>query len=100
MADAKRQVAGSGETQIGPEKMPTKDIYQGANANPGNLFGDKSSRTPPSSGANLSMGLSCRAKIDPNEDIGEDRDDATGKPMGPHKGPIDNGGASAKLQWG
>lgn len=97
-----RAVAGTGETQLGPEKMPLGENFEGANAHPGDVFGDKSSRRPPSQGANLAMGLSfCEDihGIHPDE-LGEGRDDATGKPDGPERGPIDNGGAGAKLQWG
>lgn len=97
-----KAAVGSGETQLGPETVPNKEEFEGANATPGPLFGDKSSRTPPSGGQSLVMGLSECEKFD-NEDpdtLGEGRDDATGKPDGPERGAVDNGGAGAKLQWG
>lgn len=93
---------GSGETQLGPETVPNDSVFSGANSSPGNLFGDASSRTPDSAGGSLAMGLSSCEKFNSTtpDQLGEGRDDATGKPDGPQRGPVSNGGASAKLQWG
>lgn len=93
---------GAGETQLGPETLPNKSIFQGANASAGNVFGDASSRTMDSKGGSLAMGLSCCEgfhDVMPDA-LGEGRDDSTGKPDGPQRGAVNNGGASAKLQWG
>ena len=101
-SDSRRAASGSGETQMGPDELPNKDIFEGANARPGNVFGDKTMRRIPDEGANLAMGLSERMSFeheDPDE-LGEGRDDSTGKPDGPQKGKVDNGGAGADLCWG
>lgn len=99
---ARRAVAGNGETQLGPDSVPVNSVFDGANAHPGDTFGDKSSRSVPSAGSNLAMGLSeCYGFHDEHPDtLGEGRDDATGKPDGPQRGAVNNGGAGAKLQWG
>jgi hypothetical protein len=100
--ESRRATAGNGETQLGPEEFPLNEEFEGANAHPGDVFGDKSSRRPDAKGASLAMGLSsCEPfdHVDPDE-LGEGRDDSTGKPDGPERGPVDNGGAGAKLQWG
>jgi hypothetical protein len=101
-AGSRRATAGNGETQLGPEEFPTHENFEGANKVTGPEFGDKSSRRPPSTGQSLVMGLSSCEDFhdeDPDE-LGEGRDDATGKPDGPQRGKIDNGGAGADLQWG
>lgn len=48
--------------------------------------GDKSPRTPPSSGASLPKGLSEQSKITESpEALGMGRDEMNGKPKGPQK---------------
>jgi hypothetical protein len=101
-AGSVKAATGNGETQMGPEKLPTHENFEGANAVTGPEFGDKSSRTPPGEGSSLALGLSEQSKFE-NEDpdsLGEGRDNATGKPDGPERGAVNNGGAGAKLQWG
>lgn len=97
-------VRGNGENEAigaGPEKFPREDKFNKAGS-PGNLFGDKSPRKVPSEGADLAMGLSCQYGFHDEDPaaMGEGRDESTGKPDGPEKGKVDNGGASAKLVWG
>jgi hypothetical protein len=109
---SQKAVRGSGEgkaTGAGPEEFPRNEEFRSGGAY-GNPWGDKKPRTPPSEGASLEHGLSCRESFgtgnDPDREeemcdkLGEGRDESTGKPTGPEKGPVDNGGASAKLQWG
>jgi hypothetical protein len=95
-------VGGNASPTIGPEEFPTSSEFAGANASPGDVFGDKSSRSVPSAGQSLSMGLSECYKFDNEtpDSLGEGRNDSNGKPMGPQKGSVDNGGAGAKLIWG
>lgn len=97
---SRRAAVGSGETQMGPEALPLHEEFEGANS--GGDFGDKSSRSIPSKGASLAMGLSEHFSIEGEtpDSLGEGRDDSTGKPDGPERGAVDNGGAGAKLQWG
>jgi hypothetical protein len=93
----------------GPEEFPRNEEFREGGA-AGNVFGDRKSRKPPGEGADLVCGLSCRIGFgtgnDPDREeeacdkLGEGRDESTGKPTGPQKGPADNGGASAKVQWG
>lgn len=97
-------VRGSGEneaTGAGPEEFPRNEIHEDAGS-PGNYFGDKKPREPEREGADLSAGLSCRIPFhdESPEELGMDNDESTGKPDGPELGKVDNGGASAKLQWG
>lgn len=90
------------EGVLGPAQVPLEPEFEGANDKPGNYFGDESPRRPPSAGADLAMGLSECGSFEAEEpdDLGEGRNDATGKPDGPQKGKVDNGGASASLEWG
>ena len=110
---SQKAVRGSGEgaaTGAGPEEFPRNEEFEGANSTPGSLFGDRKPRRQPSEGASLQMGLSHCIRIEGGEDpsaeeravteLGEGRDESTGKPDGPEKGHVDNGGGSAKLQWG
>lgn len=105
-SNSKSQAAarGDGENQsigAGPEEFPNGEVFENAGS-PGNLFGDKSPRKPPSQGADLAMGLSCKIPFeseDPDE-LGMGRDMSTGKPDGPEMGKVDNGGASASVEWG
>lgn len=93
----------------GPEEFPRNEEFREGGAY-GIPFGDKKPRNPPSGGESLARGLSfCEAfgtGNDPDREeemcdkLGEGRDESTGKPTGPQKGPADNGGASAKVQWG
>lgn len=89
-------------TTVGPADYPTASEFDGANSNPGNPFGDKKSRPNPSQGGSIADGLSCRMDISgvTPESLGMGRNVSNGKPDGPEKGPVNNGGASAKLQWG
>ena len=95
---------GNGENNAigaGPEKFLQEDVFENP-GKPGNYWGDKTIRKMPSQGADLSLGLSCREPFE-NEDpeeLGMGRDDSTGKPDGPEMGNVDNGGASAGLEWG
>lgn len=105
-SNSKSQAAarGNGENQsigAGPEKFPREDKFNGAGS-PGNLFGDKAPRKQPASGGSLDMGLACQYGFENEtpESLGEGRDESTGKPTGPEKGKVDNGGASAKPVWG
>lgn len=51
-----------------------------------NNTGDKTPRTPPSSGASLPHGLSEKVKITESpESLGMGRNESNGKPMGPAK---------------
>lgn len=102
-AGARAAAAGTGdEGVLGPDAVPTSSDFEGANSTPGNYFGDTSPRRPPSRGSDLVMGLSeCESfEAEEPDSLGEGRNDATGKPDGPEKGAIDNGGASARLEWG
>lgn len=99
------QDAASGEGNegvLGPESVPLEPEFEGANKSPGNYFGDESPRRPPSTGSDLVMGLSeCESfEAEEPDELGEGRNDATGKPDGPQKGKVDNGGASGSLEWG
>lgn len=87
---------------VGPSDFPTASEFAGANSSPGNPFGDKSSRPNPSGGGKLEDGLSMRQSIAgvSEDSLGMGRNVSNGKPMGPAKGSINNGGASAKLTWG
>lgn len=92
----------SNNTTVGPADFPTASEFDGANNTPGDPFGDKSSRPNPSSGGQLADGLSMRmdiASVTP-ESLGMGRNVSNGKPDGPVKGSVNNGGGSAKLQWG
>lgn len=95
---------GDGENKsigAGPEEFPRDDKFEDA-GNAGNVFGDKKPRTPISEGSSLARGLSCCipfADEHPDE-LGEGRDESTGKPDGPEMGKVDNGGASSKPVWG
>lgn len=98
-----KAMRGSGENDAigaGPEKFPRTDDPKNEGS-PGNYFGDKKPRTPDSEGQSLGMGLSCRIPFHDEtvESLGEGRDESTGKPDGPEEGSVDNGGASAKLEW-
>lgn len=110
---SQKAARGSGENAsigAGPEEFPRNEEFEGANRSPGNLFGDREPRRQPSEGASLQMGLSHCMKIEggespdaesrATEELGEGRDESTGKPDGPEKGKVDNGGGSAKLRWG
>lgn len=102
-AGARAAAGGTGdEGVLGPEAVPTSSDFEGANKTPGNYFGDESPRRPPSAGSDLVMGLSeCESfEAEEPDELGEGRNDATGKPDGPQKGNVDNGGASARLEWG
>lgn len=99
------QDAASGEGDegvLGPAEVPQEPEFESANKQPGNYFGDESPRRPPSNGSDLVMGLSeCESfEAEEPDTLGLDRNDATGKPDGPAKGNVDNGGASARLEWG
>lgn len=86
---------------IGPEKLPTNELFEGAGS-AGNVFGDKSMRRTPSEGETLAYGLAERVvfhEADPDE-LGQGRDDANGKPMGPQKGKVPDLGTSGKFVWG
>lgn len=109
---SQKAVRGSGENAsigAGPEMFPRNEEFENEGSY-GNPFGDKTIRTPPSEGGTLGLGLSCRYRIEGGEDpnseeratteLGEGRDESTGKPDGPERGKIDNDGASAKLVWG
>lgn len=110
---SQKAVRGSGENGsigAGPEEFPRNEEFEGANSTTGPLFGDRKPRRQPSEGASLQMGLSHCFKIEGGEaasaeeravtELGEGRDESTGKPDGPEKGTADNGGAGAKLRWG
>lgn len=102
-AGARAAAAGTGNQGVlGPEEVPTNSEFEGANKTPGDEFGDKSPRRPPSTGSDLVMGLSeCESfEAEEPDELGEGRNDATGKPDGPQKGKVDNGGAGASLEWG
>lgn len=92
----------SDQKTVGPSDFPTASEFEGANSNPGNEFGDKSSRPNPSQGASVADGLSMRMDISgvSEESLGMGRNVSNGKPIGPHKGPVNNKGGSAKLTWG
>lgn len=93
---------GNGEnTGAGPEEFPMGSKFENAGS-PGNVFGDKKPRTPETTGASLAMGLSYQASFEDEtpDELGEGRDVSTGKPDGPEMGKVDNGGASAKVEWG
>lgn len=97
-------VRGNGENGsigAGPEEFPREDKFE-STGNAGNVFGDKSPRTPDSTGSSLVMGLSfCKSFADEDaEELGEGRDESTGKPDGPEKGKVNNGGAKAGVEWG
>jgi hypothetical protein len=95
-------VRGSGENPgAGPDEFPREDKFENVGSS-GNVFGDKSPRKPPSEGADLARGLSyCKPFMDETpEELGEDRDESTGKPTGPEMGKVDNGGAKADVEWG
>lgn len=99
------QDAASGEGNegvLGPESVPQEPEFEDANRDAGDIFGDKSPRRPPSAGSDLVMGLSECTSFEAEEPdtLGMDRSDATGKPDGPEKGKVDNGGAGGSLEWG
>jgi hypothetical protein len=100
---SQRAVRGSGEgdaTGAGPEKFPRGEEFENF-GKPGNIFGDKEPRRQPSEGEDLQMGLSHRIPFHDEEIIpGEGRDESTGKPDDPDESKVDNGGASAGLEWG
>lgn len=86
---------------IGPEKMPTNELFGGGGSY-GNIFGDKSMRRVPKEGEDLCLGLSEHVtfhEADPDH-LGQGRDDSNGKPMGPEKGKVTDLGTSAKFIWG
>lgn len=87
-----------------PAKVPLGSQFEGANSGskPGKLFGDASPRNAPSQGSTLCMGLSEQFSFNGTspDELGEGRNDANGKPTGPQKGAVNNGGASATLVWG
>lgn len=100
---ARAAAAGTGnEGVLGPDSVPLNSDFEGANKNPGKEFGDESPRRPPSQGSDPACGMSEQYSFEAEEpdDMGLGRNDATGKPDGPQKGKIDNGGASAQLEWG
>lgn len=101
MSDPLKSALGNSPSGVGPSEFPTNAIHQNSGS-PGNGFGDKKPRTPESAGSNLAMGLSCCYPFNSEspESLGEGRNVSTGKPDGPQKGKVDNGGASAKLSWG
>ncbi len=95
---------GNGENATigaGPEAFPNGEVFENP-GKPGNYWGDKDIRKMPSKGADLSLGLSCREpfEAESEDDLGMGRDMSTGKPDGPEMGKVDNGGASAGLEWG
>lgn len=100
--EAARGSGENGSIGAGPEEFPRNEVFENAGA-PGSLFGDKTERKMPSGGGDLTLGLSCRQTFH-NEDIADElgmgRDESTGKPDGPEMGKVNNGGASAKLEWG
>lgn len=110
---SQKAVRGHGEgagTGAGPEEFPRNEEFEGANRSAGNVFGDRKQRRQPSEGASLQMGLSHCMEIEGHQgpdaeerettELGEGRDESTGKPDGPEKGSVDNGGGAAKLRWG
>lgn len=109
---SQKAARGNGENSsigAGPEEFPRDEEFRDEGSY-GNPFGDKKPRRQPSEGASLQMGLShCipfGSDNEPDEEerqvteLGEGRDESTGKPDGPEKGKVDNGGASAKQVWG
>lgn len=91
----------NGKTTVGPAEFPLGSQFEGANKSGGDVFGDKSSRSVPDSGADLAMGLSERMQItETPEALGEGRNVSNGKPTGPQKGKVNNRGADDPLIWG
>lgn len=91
----------NGATTVGPAEFPSPGLFQGANSNGGDVFGDPNSRSVPSNGSDLSMGLSERMAITETPDqLGEGRNVSNGKPTGPQKGKVNNRGADDPLVWG
>lgn len=101
MSDPLKSALGNSPSGVGPDEFPRGAVHQNP-GKPGNVFGDKSPRTPVSAGGDLARGLSC---CEPFSDespssLGEGRNESTGKPDGPQKGAVDNHGAGSKLSWG
>lgn len=102
MGSEKSSKSSQAAAGTGVEKVPTNSMFEGANSTPGDVFGDKSPRNPPEDGADLAMGLSECVPFNGEDpaDLGMGRNDSNGKPMGPQMGPVNNGGAGAKLRFG
>jgi hypothetical protein len=101
MSNPLNAALGNSPSGVGPSEFPTNSVHENP-GKPGNVFGDKSPRTPISTGSDLARGLSCCMPFhdESPESLGEGRDVSTGKPDGPQMGKVNNGGAGSKLSWG